>query len=458
MFQNMYPYTDGHELNLDWILYEIRKLHADMTEFEALNKITFDGEWDITKQYPAWTIVNVNDTTGYISVKPVPAGINISNDDYWKLIVDYTITLADLQNRVVQLEKDVDKLKNRFYIFIGDSYSIGTSGGVPVTNFGWVDQVIKYLDLDPDSYVRCTQADIGGLPAFYPTTTGHQSWRDSIEIIHDRMTPEQIEKVTDVVCCGGYNESFGWNINDTIYGMQQYIAYVKEKFPGATYWLGEIGMQTGMSNAVIPGRDFIINKVIPCYSQAAEYGFRVMAGTDRILWNDTQTTDGIHPTEAVYEIIGKAIANNLLGTAAQLKYEEETHNVAITPTSAFSLAVGSGDFINYRHQDGSRELYYGYQQLAYNLTTPQALAAYTLLQLGTYDTTYMAGKGQTMIDVPFMVTLANNNKVLGMATLYIGSGIIMFCHNIDTAFYGGSNVTRITFGPFRAAAQYPELL
>lgn len=458
MFGNLFPYTDFHELNLDWILAEIRKLHEDMTEFEALNKITFDGEWDITKQYPAWTIVNVNDTTGYISVKPVPAGIDISNDEYWKLIVDYTITLADLQNRVVQLEKDVDKLKNRFYIFIGDSYSIGTSGGVPVTNFGWVDQVIKYLDLDPDSYVRCTQADIGGLPAFYPTTTGHKSWRDSIETIHDRMTPEQIEKVTDVVCCGGYNESFGWDINDTIYGMQQYIAYVREKFPGATYWLGEIGMQTGSSSAVIPGRDFILDKVIPCYSQAAEYGFRVMAGTDRILWNDTQTTDGIHPTEAVYEIIGKAVANNLLGTAAQLKYPMEAYDVNITPTSLFTLAAGSGKFKTIRYEDGSREIYYDGQILSYNYNTPQIIPSNYLFQIGTYDQTYMAGKGQTVMQVPMYFTLANSNMIVGTATLYFGSGVIMMSHNVHANFFGGVNQTRINLGPFCAAASYPALL
>ena len=103
MFFELYPNTDFHNLNLDWIVATIKKLDRDMDDFEAMNKITFDGAWDITKQYKPWTIVNDNGA-GYISIKPVPAGILLTNADYWRGVVDYTATIADLQNRVVNLE------------------------------------------------------------------------------------------------------------------------------------------------------------------------------------------------------------------------------------------------------------------------------------------------------------------------------------------------------------------
>ena len=73
-FGNQYPYTDFHELNLDWIIKRMRKLEIDMDEFKVVNNITFSGQWDITKQYPAWTIVNDNNI-GYVSIKPVPVGV-----------------------------------------------------------------------------------------------------------------------------------------------------------------------------------------------------------------------------------------------------------------------------------------------------------------------------------------------------------------------------------------------
>lgn len=134
MFWNKYPYTNFHELNLDWILHKIMGLEKTMTEWEALNKITFSGEWDITKQYPAWCIVNTGGTQGYISIKPVPAGVVITNTDYWAGVVDYTATIADLQNRVITLETKcniIDNIinfkrifENKKVLIVGDSISV----------------------------------------------------------------------------------------------------------------------------------------------------------------------------------------------------------------------------------------------------------------------------------------------------------------------------------------------
>ena len=124
---NKYPYTDFHELNLDWIIKKIKELGIEFDEFKVLNSITFSGEWDITKQYPAWTIVSDNNI-GYISVQPVPVGVPLTNADYWKVVIDYTTQIANLQSRVVALENEVSNIHdmNKFYsgkkiMIIGDS-------------------------------------------------------------------------------------------------------------------------------------------------------------------------------------------------------------------------------------------------------------------------------------------------------------------------------------------------
>lgn len=106
---NIFPYTDFHEINLDWIIRKIKELGQAFNDFEAVNKITNAGAWDITKQYRAWTVVSDNNI-GYISLKPVPIGVAITNTEYWGVIADYDILITDLSNRISTLETRVDDL------------------------------------------------------------------------------------------------------------------------------------------------------------------------------------------------------------------------------------------------------------------------------------------------------------------------------------------------------------
>ena len=86
-----YPYTDAHEINLDWIIAQIRKINTTLNNFIVMNTIKYADPigWDITKQYEANTVV-IDQSTGiaYISSRPVPSGITISNTDYWSVIFD----------------------------------------------------------------------------------------------------------------------------------------------------------------------------------------------------------------------------------------------------------------------------------------------------------------------------------------------------------------------------------
>ena len=83
-FINQYPYSDFHEMNLDWILKAVRGVSDDMKSFIASNKVVYKGLWDITQQYENNDIV-LDQVRGYmmISIQPVPAGIDITNTDYW---------------------------------------------------------------------------------------------------------------------------------------------------------------------------------------------------------------------------------------------------------------------------------------------------------------------------------------------------------------------------------------
>lgn len=86
-FINQFPYSDFHELNLDWIIRTVKALEAEMKDFKVINQMTFEGTWDITKQYKPYSIVFDYDSGySYLSKRPVPSGVPISEPDYWFLV------------------------------------------------------------------------------------------------------------------------------------------------------------------------------------------------------------------------------------------------------------------------------------------------------------------------------------------------------------------------------------
>lgn len=146
-----YPYLDEHELNLDWLIAKMRSLEIQFDEFKVVNNITFSGQWDITKQYPAWTIVSDNNI-GYVSLKPVPAGVVLTNTDYWIEVIDYTAQIAGLENRVIALE---NKVKNAIipedFGAIGDGITDDTQALQDWIDYGH-DNALSLTTLDGKTY------------------------------------------------------------------------------------------------------------------------------------------------------------------------------------------------------------------------------------------------------------------------------------------------------------------
>ena len=83
-----WPYTDLHNINLDWILEQIKTLGYKMDTLEGYFPRISDwnhGEWDIDHAYdPNEIVTNGNDI--YMAKTNVPAGVNINNTDFWLLV------------------------------------------------------------------------------------------------------------------------------------------------------------------------------------------------------------------------------------------------------------------------------------------------------------------------------------------------------------------------------------
>lgn len=84
-----FPHTRNYDGDLGWVIKKIIELTDRYNDFFEYNQITFADplQWDITKQYPPYQIVfDYDQGYSYISKRPVPAGVVITNGDYWCLV------------------------------------------------------------------------------------------------------------------------------------------------------------------------------------------------------------------------------------------------------------------------------------------------------------------------------------------------------------------------------------
>ena len=107
-----FPYTNFHELNMEWLLKKMKELAKTVDQFIATESLKFADPiiWDITTQYQKSTIVLDPTGNAYLSVQPVPAGIQLNNEDYWLEIFNFTdYTRTANKNLTVNVETNTTR-------------------------------------------------------------------------------------------------------------------------------------------------------------------------------------------------------------------------------------------------------------------------------------------------------------------------------------------------------------
>lgn len=317
MFWNKYPYTDMHELNLDWILAEIMKLHHDYDEFKAVNTITNAGAWDITKQYQAWTVVSDNNA-GYISLKPVPAGVAISNTEYWGLIADYNILITNLAARIAALENDTAPVvaeynlrTNRKILFVGDSYS-GTS------HWSYKTGDLFGLSAGVSYWVNA----VGG-EGFTIGQDGNGFLDELVQFHNNASVPD--DEITDIIVCGGANDALDDTV-DIVQGIEDFMDYATATFPNAKVYLGFIGAIINGGSEVSTRTQKLLMKACYMYSTIAKFGGHYLAGLEFTLHHNPSFLDagGLHPTMTAGDALAKSIYNAVNGFNPINEWVEQT--------------------------------------------------------------------------------------------------------------------------------------
>jgi len=96
------PYTNFHDLNLDWIIEVLNEFNTKLTDFVSLATIKYANpiQWNITSQYESNTVVVDSNGNAYLSVRPVPSGVSLERTEFWTKIGNFDELWADVKKAI----------------------------------------------------------------------------------------------------------------------------------------------------------------------------------------------------------------------------------------------------------------------------------------------------------------------------------------------------------------------
>lgn len=101
------PYTNFHDLNLDWIIEVLNEFNTKLTNFVSLATIKYADplQWNITNQYEANTVVVDSNGNAYLSVQPVPSGVSLDRTEFWTKIGNFDELWADVKRAITPIDE-----------------------------------------------------------------------------------------------------------------------------------------------------------------------------------------------------------------------------------------------------------------------------------------------------------------------------------------------------------------
>ena len=101
------PYTNFHDLNLDWVIEALNDFNTRLTNFVSLATIKYANPllWNITSQYETNTVVVDSNGNAYLSVQPVPSGVSLDRTEYWTKIGNFDELWADVKKAITPIDE-----------------------------------------------------------------------------------------------------------------------------------------------------------------------------------------------------------------------------------------------------------------------------------------------------------------------------------------------------------------
>ena len=155
-FYDKFPYTNFQEINLDKLIIKMLQLELEQKEFINNNVIKYADPigWNITTQYEANTVVTDVNGNAYISSQPVPAGVNITNTDYWSKIGNFDALYKDIKDAITTTDEGAGTTATAAravndLVWLQDKLVIVTSPMIPGDSYV-IGSNCEYTDIDDE--------------------------------------------------------------------------------------------------------------------------------------------------------------------------------------------------------------------------------------------------------------------------------------------------------------------
>lgn len=288
-FFNEYPYTNLHELNLDWMISKINDLSEDMKNFLITNYIEVANpiHWSIDRDYKKSTIVLDNNGNTYISLKDVPHGIYLSDSNFWEKIADYDAQVFSYFNSLLNLINN----KEKNIVMLSDSYGMSDGKG------GWCSKAKAILE---KCGYKCDYIAASG----YGFVGNDGKFIDLMNDYVENKTEKELKDVTEVVIAGGWNDIGKSNVENSII---TFVNKAKELFPNALIDIAFIAFDT--TYGVWQGANYIYKEYSRACNQCGANFFDNAVWSSHVINNMSDTR---HPNDDGYSNIANCIVEYIL--------------------------------------------------------------------------------------------------------------------------------------------------
>lgn len=349
-----------------------------------------------------------------------------------KLVSRFNIMGEDI------IVRDNDAMrKYKKYIFIGDSYGVGTGSG---EEYGWCNLVPKNMKLPKERYTAICRGGSG-------FCGGEKTFKQLLEDV----TVNDKEVITDIIVFGGYNDH-NFQKDAIASAINDFCSYAKVNYPNAVVGIGEIGWSP-IENVKVG----IANNVIPAYAECGNSGAYYICGAEYIMHDYSKfKNDYIHPTVDGYITLAKYLTSGVLNGC--IDFRCSYNNVSLRPVSPASSI--SSIILNETIEGGMCTLCPA-NQFTFDITLNNAtVKGNSELHFADFDPHffYPVGAFTPTGMVSGYLTRGNvNYPVYGKVRLE-GGAIAFTCMNLDSNgnWVNYTNVTylSITFPSFALAAKY----
>ena len=424
MFKNLIPYSDIHEMNLDWIISiveeyveKVDKLDIDFVELKnyvesyfenldvqdeidnKLEEMKESGELaDIISQYlEMQSLICFNDKTTMKQAENLVDGSSVItlgtesyNDGktrYYKIrtltsgdVIDDVniIALANYPTLIAELLHE-DEIIESYYAIISDSYANDTTRDGVFVN-GWTTRFKNIMNLTEGTDVF-TSWDGGS--GFIGVGGQGYSFPQMLVNLALTMTENQRKAVNKILVCGGAND-IDQGSQSTQADFTSAVATLsnnaKTYFPNALVMIIPIGFRgstRGYRRSITKIYQYVKNgccglsNIVFC------------DGSYRPLYNsDNMCNDSVHPNNSGQELITGNIINAVNGSINNTYYDRQ--GLTITPDSRFSSPESLDTEIFIQNDTFSLNIHWLNQQ--FMLANPETITFNTSAKLiGTYD-------------------------------------------------------------------------